>query len=462
MMKVESSRLALLSASGVFDADWYRRTYPDVDMVRMDPAEHYLTYGHLMGRDPGPDFCTQFARLVYLIGQSQEPVTRLAEMAERGGPREPRRDHVLYAAGEAARLHGYERGIRLAEAYLPTDLAYTSSALRANASVAAGDSTGWCAHFNAYLGRFGIAPILLQGEGSVFDRLGCAQLAPVAGGPLVSVIMPAWNAAATLRKSAGSILAQTWRNIELLIVDDASTDETWTILQEIAAQDKRVRILRNKVNVGPYVSKNLALLEAKGEWITGHDADDWAHPQRIERHLAEANATGTDVSLAYMVRVTPEGKCTQIRPVSELSFDGVARVCFISCLFRAETLRRELGFWDSVRFAADSEMIDRAALVLGERFATFRQIGMISLDIPTSLTNHPEFGARTTGLSPVRRDYARCYADWHERALRPETAFLSFPQSERRFAAPQEMVVPPNVIACNLVGRKGIMTPQDW
>jgi glycosyltransferase involved in cell wall biosynthesis len=211
-----------------------------------------------------------------------------------------------------------------------------------------------------------------------------------------------------------------------------------------------VRILRNRVNAGPYVSKNIALTQARGAWITGHDADDWAHPQRIERHLVQTLAVEADASLIYWIRMRPDGQFLQIRPISPGSFDGVARVAAIACMFRANMLRARLGFWDSVRFGADSEMLDRAETVLGARFHTFRQFGLIGLDSDTSLTNDPVHGTRDGGVSPTRTRYLESYGDWHVRDLRPETAFLPLLQHVRRFDAPPEMVVPVEDVAANL------------
>lgn len=449
-----SERRALLLDSGLFDADWYCRTHRDLDLQGMEPVDHYLTRGFRMGLDPGPDVCTAFLRIAHALAEGDEPVTQLALMARRrGAPVPPRRNRILYAAAQVVERQGHDRAIRLAEAHLPADLAHTVLPLRANAAAAAGDAAGWSAHVNAYLERFGVAPIVLEGEGSIFDRLGTAPLPAVTGGPLVSVIMPAWNAATTLRKAAGSILAQTWRNLELLIVDDVSTDGTWAIMQEIAAQDGRVRLLRNRVNAGPYVAKNIALTQARGAWVTGHDADDWAHPQRIAHHMAATLETGAEASLIHWLRMRPDGRFLQIRPIGPGSLDGVARVAAIACLFRTDVLRNRLGFWDSVRFGADSEMLDRAEAVLGERFRTFSQIGLIGQDIPTSLTNDPVHGTRDGGVSPSRAAYLDSYGDWHARNLRPETAFMPLVQTERRFAAPPEMVVPVGDVVANL--------PQD-
>ena len=283
---------------------------------------------------------------------------------------------VLFAAHAVAKGGDHDRAIAEAEANLPADLAYAASILRANAALARDDIAGWQSHLNDYLGHFGAAPIALQGEGTTFDRLSCAPLPEVTGGPLISVIMPAWNAEETVRKAAGSILAQTWRNLELLIVDDASTDGTWAALQEIANSDSRVRILRAKVNVGPYVLKNIALTQSKGEWITGHDADDWAHPQRLEQHINTVlqNPNPPRASHTYMIRCKNTGAFDNFSKISSFSFDGVSRVSSISTLFSSKFIKEELGFWDSVRFGADSEMLARARKILGDEFQELRTI----------------------------------------------------------------------------------------
>ncbi len=112
-----------------------------------------------------------------------------------------------------------------------------------------------------------------------------------------------------------------------------------------SGSDARVRIQRNKVNVGPYVSKNVALSDAKGDYITGHDADDWAHPQRLEHHLREVlpNESAMRASLTHMVRIDPTGRFVRIGKVSIFSFDGVARVSSISYLFDRDLLTQRLG-----------------------------------------------------------------------------------------------------------------------
>jgi len=429
--------IALLKESGVFDADWYRSTYYDVRSLKMDPAEHYLRYGHSMGRMSADGERIDIPILKKLQGL---PV--------------PEKRRALVEANKICLSGNDALGLAYARKQLPEEFAYTIEVLRANAALRRGDEAGWLEHLTRYLSHFGPLPLRLEGEGSVFERLATKPVQTINDGPLISVIMPAWNADATLRKAAASILEQSWRHLELLIVDDASQDDTWGVMQELAERDPRVRIFRNRINVGPYVSKNIALTQAKGDWITGHDADDWAVPNRLERHMAAVmKGNGAKVSLTYMLRIHPEGMIDSIGRITDFSPDGAARVSSISALFERAFMREHLGHWDSVRFAADSEMISRARTILGHDFKHFHQIGMICLSLPSSLTNHPEMGVTskaTGGLSSTRQAYKAAWTNWHKSLVGQSTGMMLFPiSSERPYPAPKEMVVPASDVFIN-------------
>lgn len=101
---------------------------------------------------------------------------------------------------------------------------------------------------------------------------------------LVSIIMPSYNTAAYIAESIRSVLAQTYSNWELIIVDDCSTDDTDAVVAPFLA-DARVRYLKNDVNSGAAISRNRALREAKGEWIAFLDSDDLWHPEKLEKQI---------------------------------------------------------------------------------------------------------------------------------------------------------------------------------
>jgi len=408
--------------------------------IGMDPAEHYLRFGAAVRRDPGPQFSTGFFIDSHPEGWQKNTNPLLQFVGKNAAILAPEERSILWAAQNVALRGQPERAVQLAADNLPPHLAYTTNILRANVALLNGSEEGWIHHVNAYLEKFTIVPLIVDGSGTLFERLSTEPVRPVTGGPLVSVIMPAWNAEKTVGMAARSILAQSWQNFELLIVDDCSEDSTWTKLQEIAARDKRVRIMRNKVNVGPYVSKNIALQEAKGEWITGHDADDWAHPQRLEKHFA--NGSGACASLTYMLRMRPNGYFEHFTKIGKYSSDGVARIASISCLFERDFLKNKLGYWDSVRYGADSEMIERARTVLGTEFLYISQIGMICLDMESSLTNHPENGIKTpNGLSDIRKNYKNAWSDLH-RTMVMNNCYLEFLQSPRKYATHPTHEVP--------------------
>ncbi|WP_297772757.1 glycosyltransferase family 2 protein [uncultured Roseovarius sp.] len=431
--------------SGYFDADWYLKTYPDVGMMGMDPAEHYLKYGAAMRRDPGPHFSTGFYIDTH-PGVTRNNLHPLLHHMNRKGPNgQPTPDYhyVLWASFNLAKRHGAQKAAEFAEKFLPAELRYTTEILRANLAIENERRDLWLSHINTYLANFGLSPVSLKvGDTSFLSRLFAESYPAGQDGPLISVLMPAWNAEETVQHAAKSILAQSWSCIELIIVDDASTDGTWDILQKLSESDERVKILRNKKNVGPYVSKNIALKHSKGDFITGHDADDWAHPQRLENQVAEMRERQCAASLTYMVRMQPNGFFGHIGKVTAFSLDGVARKASISCMFERSFLVEKLGFWDSVRFGGDSEMIARAELLLGDAFVTLPQISMICLDLETSLTNHPEHGVdKVRGVSPIRGDYRDSWAAWHQDKMTPQNAYLDFPQKDRRYKAADEMVV---------------------
>lgn len=102
----------------------------------------------------------------------------------------------------------------------------------------------------------------------------------------VTVIMAVYNGALTLERAVDSIQKQSYRDWDLLIVDDGSTDETPTLLQELAESDSRINVIRNPQNRGLAASLNIALQMSRGALIARMDADDISFPYRLEHQVA--------------------------------------------------------------------------------------------------------------------------------------------------------------------------------
>lgn len=438
---------ARLDADG-FDADWYRATYPDVDPSGLTAHGHYLRYGQNIGRDPSPDFSAQFHREVFEISPGREPMA--AMRGRTGKPLSPSEGgRVLAAAARLARTGDDGRALRLAGRYLPEPLAYTSAILRANAALRRGDRSDWLTHLNAYLAHFALAPVSLTGNApGLWDRLGVVPApSPIEEGPLVSIIMAAWNASASIDMAVTSLLRQSWRRIEVLIVDDGSTDGTWARIEAIAARDKRIRTFRNSINAGPYVTKNLALSQARGFFVTGHDADDWAHPERIARQVRFCLDGDRPASLASMLRMSAEGEFVRLNPIGGRVHDGASRAAFIGLMIDAQLMHGALGGWDEVRMSGDSELIARLEHMLGGPLPSSPEPVMLCLDNPDGLTNHPTLGySETGGVSPHRLDYMRGYRRAHA-FLTFESARYPMPIQKRLFPAPAAMMNAAHTVA---------------
>ncbi len=107
----------------------------------------------------------------------------------------------------------------------------------------------------------------------------------------VSIITPAYNAARYIARTIRSVLAQTYENWELLLIEDCSTDDTRAVIEPFLA-DPRIRLLQNPVNSGAAVSRNYGLREATGRYIAFLDGDDLWHPEKLARQVAFMQKTG--------------------------------------------------------------------------------------------------------------------------------------------------------------------------
>lgn len=370
--------------------------------------------------------------------------------AEEGFPK-PMPNAIMWQAQQLALERGADIGIRFAERFARAEVKPAANLLAANKEI--GDDLQWLSRLNAYADQFPVSQVELRaGSESRFERIYSISNRKHVGGPLVTVIMPSFNAEKTIRHAVKSILGQTWQELELIIVDDASVDGTWEIIKDLRQQDRRITAVRNAENVGPYVSKNLALSIAKGVYITGHDADDWAYPDRIAiQTMALLESDGSlKANMAKMLRLTEEGRFVYFTKENKISDDGVLRDAAISTMFEAEYFRKHLGHWDCVRFGADSELISRAEKVMGSQFRKLRQLVMLCLDTEGSLTNDPVHGlSKTSGMSPTRKYYKDQWVAWHKMA---ETAdcYLPFPHTGRRFRVPDAAFVPETSITANI------------
>ncbi|GEM_PF-3082724 len=335
------------------------------------------------------------------------------------------KNNIFWVASQLEAYVGPKKALAFAESICTPRRAASLNLLRASFCE---EDEGWLENVNNYLAQYALSPVSLRaGDEPRFLRLNCDIGKRDNSDVLVSVIMPAYNSEKTIRHSAFSILSQTWQNLQLIIVDDASTDSTWELCQEIERADSRVTIFRNAANVGPYVSKNVALQYCKGEYITGQDADDWSHPQRLERHIEYMRGQGLMAGYSGMVRLAIDGSFEAYK-----TGDGFRRGASISAIYETSFFREKLGYWDTARFGADSEMIARAQKILGPLYGDFAEVGMLCLVSENGLTSHPEHGvSREAGISPSRQFYRGEWRRWHDETP-AEDLYLPFPHDKDR------------------------------
>lgn len=113
--------------------------------------------------------------------------------------------------------------------------------------------------------------------------------------PTISVIIPAYNAKDCLRRAVDSVFNQTYKDLEILIIDDASTDNTLEIAYQISKMDSRVKVFSQTPNQGPSVARNCGLKAASGKWVAVLDADDALTSDRLSVLLETAERYSADV-----------------------------------------------------------------------------------------------------------------------------------------------------------------------
>ncbi|MEB3337772.1 MAG: glycosyltransferase family 2 protein [Leptolyngbyaceae bacterium] len=140
--------------------------------------------------------------------------------------------------------------------------------------------------------------------------------------PLVSVIIPAYNAEAFLRETLNSVLAQTYKNIEVLVVDDGSQDQTAEIVRSFTKIDRRVQLLQQS-NAGVAAARNLAIQKSRGDYIAPIDADDIWYPSKLEKQVNLILQSEPSVGLVYAwsVYINESGMLTNTCQISILEGD---------------------------------------------------------------------------------------------------------------------------------------------
>jgi glycosyltransferase involved in cell wall biosynthesis len=347
------------SDPAAFDADWYIGQYPDVALSGLSPHEHYVQFGRFLNRQPGPHGTlaqsipdSAFAHALPVSSPSADarlpsPQRRSHNSALlRGGFNLPGKEvplvrgwlavigdtqprSAIVQIGTTHRLEARCDGFRTDllenkvnegkhgfELLLPIELIDGKPRPlklidKATGKVLAEESAAWVQErsfndFSGFLGHSLVSPLIYSPfreedkrcfavMENIADYL--VQLAEnLTPAPLVSVIMPVHNRLSTVGEAIESVLEQSYRNVELILIDDGSTDGTHDVLSELAEKDKRLVLLQNESCRGVSFSRNRGLAQAKGELICYLDSDNTWDRRYIAatvgafRHLPDAQA----------------------------------------------------------------------------------------------------------------------------------------------------------------------------
>ncbi|GLT11243.1 hypothetical protein GCM10007928_34750 [Sulfitobacter porphyrae] len=283
--------IKVIEDSALFDAGWYRRTYPDVTLYDRSAAHHYAVYGAMIGRDPGPDF------------SSTGYLARNPEVAEVG--HNPLWHYELFGKHE-----GREASPSLLADSAPFDPVMQSLIDRSVAEPlpAAAQETLQ----KTFAARLHQRPHRLM---TTFDHAAARRFVNalsaqhdadlVARNTFVSVIMATYNRGATLTAAVRSVLAQSHHNLELIVVDDGSTDFTIDVLKGLSA-DPRL-ICCHTEHEGVSAARNAGLARASGEVIFYLDSDNLWTADFLRLMLIALETSGARSAYAASLLLNRDG-----------------------------------------------------------------------------------------------------------------------------------------------------------
>lgn len=328
--------------------------------------------------------------------------------------------------------------------------AYSQGFLRLNAinPNVTGDSKRrfeWLESLNELLAESGLAPVTVKNpEAPSFFELECdVPPADIPDAPLVSVIMPIYEPDESTDLAIRSLLNQTWTNLEVIVLDDASpavdgegnpTDYR-SRLEAWEGADERLRIVFCEENRGAYAVRNDGYDLARGEFVTIADKDDWHHPQKIELQATELmHNPDIPANLGNWVRVSED-----LEFLLRWGPDRIVHPSFASLMYRREDIRQTLGYWDTVRKSGDGEFKFRFQLVYDVDLQP-----RIKAPLAFSLMGTGNLTSADLGLgyrNDDRHAYQRSYRAWHEQiAAGAASAYMPKHPEVRPFWAPNSFL----------------------
>ncbi|MFI8725097.1 glycosyltransferase [Micrococcus luteus] len=401
-----------------------------------------------------PEWLARLARVVAVRPTDEGDLVRWAhDVLHATVPKLPRDDVTLPLralhfetlfvdgrAAEARRILDADPGLQeLYHGYMDADLLNPLRGLNS-------DLGAWQAAFNRPQAAAGLWPITadlgvdvpfntLRAEPQpTADRSSAAEREGDGRDPLVTVIVTTYAPdPEELRHAVRSVLRQTWTQLEVLLIDDASPDRDDELLDSLATEDDRIRVIRLEKNGGTYRARNIGILEARGHLVTGQDTDDWSHPQRIERQVrALKDNPGARGVVAWAERISDDLVRTHVGFKPE-------RRCEITYMYHRQDAI-DAGGYLPVRKAGDSEFRHRMELGAGAPVIELEE-PLYAIRPSAGSLSRADF--RLGWTAPHRRAFHAAYRHWHTTSptvpaltVDSNVAELPFPVPSRLSGAP--------------------------
>lgn len=452
----------------LFSADWYLETYRDVAVAGVDPLQHYLKHGRFEGRFP---CALEALQLDTSLWHAEDATIYLVQLEAILLQDEPLQSSL--AAWVLSRWYGslgqWQSVQKLISTMLkdnlalevirhqgPFLLAFTAyfKTSRIPEALKLLKHPGWAdtndkvlaesmlcngeqkiATINSVFEAHGLSCLVLDSKPSLDNLYSVPNQMRYwsISQPLISVIVPCFNSQATISNALRSLLSQTHMRLEILVVDDASTDDSALLVSQLAERDGRVRLIKMATNQGAYVARNAALKEARGEFICAHDADDWSHPHKLERQLQALQANEHAMGcLSYWVRTCQDLHFQRWRMEDAWIYPNISSLMFRRCVFEV------LGFWDRVSVNADTEYCYR----IRQKFGSDSVIEALP-GVPLSFGRADEGSLTQTEVSHLRTQFRGLRKDYHDAAVAwQQQADILYVEEEpefRPFAVPAVM-----------------------